>query len=66
MLSGSMKRVCYYTNWSQYRPEGVKFFPESVDVSLCTHLIYAFATMSGNQLKAYEWNDESEPWMKGM
>ena len=63
---GSMKRVCYYTNWSQYRPEGVKFFPESVDVSLCTHLIYAFATMSGNQLKAYEWNDESEPWMKGM
>jgi chitinase len=59
-------RVCYYTNWSQYRPEGVKFFPENVDVNLCSHLIYAFATMEGNRLKAFEWNDESEPWMKGM
>ena len=66
LLFSAYLRVCYYTNWSQYRPEGAKYFPEDIDVNLCSHLIYAFATMSGNRLKAYEWNDESEPWMVGM
>ena len=63
---GKYIRACYYTNWAQYRPDKGKFYPEDVDTSLCTHLIYAFATMSGNRLKAYEWNDESEEWMVGM
>ena len=65
-VTGQMKRVCYYSNWSQYRPAPMKFFPEDVDVNLCTHFIYAFATMNGNRLAAYEWNDEDEPWAKGM
>ncbi|KAK2180319.1 hypothetical protein NP493_450g02061 [Ridgeia piscesae] len=60
------KRVCYYTNWSQYRPGRGKFLPENVDPSLCTHIIYAFATMSGNRLAAYEWNDEDTAWSTGM
>jgi len=59
-------RVCYYTNWAQYRPEGAKYKPEQLDPWLCTHVVYAFATMTGNRLKAYEWNDESEEWMEGM
>lgn len=45
-LSASCKayhRVCYYTNWAQYRPQGAKFFPEDVDAFLCTHLMYSFA-----------------------
>uniref|UniRef100_UPI00398F3E29 acidic mammalian chitinase-like isoform X2 n=1 Tax=Pristiophorus japonicus TaxID=55135 RepID=UPI00398F3E29 len=55
----SFKLVCYYTNWSQYRPEGGKFFPENVDPCLCTHLIYAFASMTNNnELTTLEWNDE--------
>ena len=53
------KRVCYYTNWSQYRNGNAKFFPEDVDPSLCSHVVYAFATMSGNKLAKYEWNDEA-------
>ena len=60
------KRVCYYTNWSQYRPGRGKFLPENVDPSLCTHIIYAFATMSANRLAAYEWNDEDTAWSSGM
>eukprot|EP00105_Crassostrea_gigas_P040449 XP_019924597.1 PREDICTED: probable chitinase 3 [Crassostrea gigas] len=60
------RRVCYYTNWSQYRNGPAKFFPENVDPNLCTHLIYAFAKLNGNKLAAFEWNDESTPWMKGM
>ncbi|XP_046577671.1 chitinase-3-like protein 1 isoform X5 [Haliotis rubra] len=58
--------VCYYTNWSQYRPEPYKFFPENIDPRLCTHINYAFAKMNGNMLAAFEWNDMSEPWAKGM
>lgn len=60
------KRVCYYTNWGQYRPTPGKFMPEDIPVNLCTHIVYAFATMEGNLLKAFEWNDESKPWRIGM
>ena len=63
---GNYKRVCYYTNWSQYRNSPAKFMPENIDPFLCTHIMYAFATMEGNRLKAFEWNDESEEWMVGM
>ncbi len=57
--------VCYHTNWSQYRPSGGKFFPYDIDPFLCTHLIYSFAKIENGKLEAYEWNDKSEPWMKG-
>ena len=40
--------------------------PENVDPSLCTHIIYAFAKMSGNRLAPYEWNDENTAWSTGM
>uniref|UniRef100_A0A8C3RRV6 Acidic mammalian chitinase n=1 Tax=Chelydra serpentina TaxID=8475 RepID=A0A8C3RRV6_CHESE len=52
------KLVCYFTNWSQYRPEPARYFPNNVDPNLCTHLIYAFATMDQNKIAPYEWNDE--------
>lgn len=52
------RRVCYHTNWSQYRPGLGKFKPANIDPSLCTHLIYAFATIKNNQLATFEWNDE--------
>uniref|UniRef100_A0A8C3VMV6 Acidic mammalian chitinase n=1 Tax=Catagonus wagneri TaxID=51154 RepID=A0A8C3VMV6_9CETA len=58
LLAGSAyKLVCYFTNWSQYRPDPAKFFPKDVDPCLCTHLIYAFATMNDNSIAPYEWND---------
>lgn len=52
------KRVCYLSNWAQYRPEDGRFLPTHTDAALCTHLIFAFASMEGNRLKPYEWNDD--------
>ena len=52
------KRVCYYTNWSQYRPGLGKYTPENIDAKLCTHIIYAFAKVENSELKTVEWNDE--------
>ncbi|KAB0386955.1 hypothetical protein FD755_001911 [Muntiacus reevesi] len=57
LLWASCFLVCYFTNWSQYRPEPANFFPKDVDPCLCTHLIYAFATMNDNKIAPYEWND---------
>ncbi len=66
VVKSEKKVVCYYTNWSQYRPEGAKFFPENIDPFLCTHVMYSFAMLDSNyQLESYEWNDKSEPWAKG-
>ena len=62
----SYRVVCVYTNWSQYRPDKGKFLPENVDPSLCTHLIYVYAKLKGNQLEPSEWNDDGTPWSEGM
>ena len=53
-------RVCYHTNWSQYRPGAGKFWPENIDADLCTHLVYSFAKINRNtdKLAMYEWNDD--------
>ncbi|KAG7472631.1 hypothetical protein MATL_G00110840 [Megalops atlanticus] len=58
-LGSAMDMVCYFTNWSQYRPGTGKYTPDSVDPALCTHLIYAFSIINyANELVTYEWNDE--------
>ena len=34
-----------------------------VDPDLCTHVVYAFAKVTGNSIEPYEWNDINE-WGK--
>ena len=45
LISGCSRRVCYYTNWSQYSPGYGRFVPENVSPFLCTHVVYAFAKL---------------------
>ena len=40
-----VQRVCYITNWSRYRPGEAKFELEYIDPHMCTHIIYAYATV---------------------
>lgn len=52
----SEKRVvCYYTNWSVYRPGTAKYNPQNINPYLCTHLIYAFGGLDReNGLRPYD------------
>lgn len=48
------------TNWSQKRPGIGKFTPEDIDTNLCTHVIYAFATIKDHKLAEA---DDKDPEM---
>ena len=54
------KKICYFTNWAQYRLVPAKFEPEHIDPFLCTHIIYAFAYISNETflITKVEENDE--------
>lgn len=44
------KVVCYFTNWAWYRQGRGKYLPSNIDPNLCTHIIYGFAVLDGDQL----------------
>lgn len=58
--------VCYYTNWSQYRPKEGKYTPEDIDPHLCTHVIVAFGWLKKNKLAPFDSSDESKDGKKGL
>lgn len=62
--SKQKKVVCYYTNWSVYRPGTAKFSPQNINPYLCTHLIYAFGGLDKeNGLRPYDKYQDIEQGM---
>ncbi|XP_012880058.1 PREDICTED: oviduct-specific glycoprotein [Dipodomys ordii] len=53
------KLVCYFTNWAHSRPGPASFLPHDLDPFLCTHLIFAFASMDNNRIVASNLQDET-------
>ncbi|KAI5637311.1 glycosyl hydrolases family 18 domain-containing protein [Phthorimaea operculella] len=54
-LSSQPRVVCYYTNWSVYRPGTARFNPQNINPYLCTHLVYAFGGFTkDNTLKPFD------------
>lgn len=43
---------CYLTSWSAKRPGAGRFSPSDLQSTLCTHVIYAFATLTDHKLAA--------------
>ncbi|XP_070187895.1 chitinase-3-like protein 1 [Littorina saxatilis] len=64
--SGCKRRVCYFTNLSMYRALPARFWPEDIDASLCTHIIFAFAKLNGNHLANSEAADLYYLWDGGL
>lgn len=63
LFTGRPKVICYYTNWSWYRQGTAKYSPADIDVGLCTHVLYGFATLDYNTLlmKVFDsWSDTDE------
>ena len=49
-----------FENWAWYRPGIGQMTPDDIDPTLCTHIMYGFATLDTNTLllKAYDtWAD---------
>uniref|UniRef100_A0A3Q2VAB5 chitinase n=1 Tax=Haplochromis burtoni TaxID=8153 RepID=A0A3Q2VAB5_HAPBU len=49
---------CYFTSRAQCHLGASNYLPTNIDPCLCDHLIYAFAGMEHNMIKAYDRNDE--------
>merc|ERR1712137_616940 len=56
----SHRRVCYYSGWAMYRPAPYDVLPGDLNPSLCTHLLFAFATLddNGTQLVVEDPNEQ--------
>ena len=63
LLTDKYKVICYYTNWSWYRQGEAKYSPADIDLNLCTHILYGFATLDPNQstMRVFDsWSDTDE------
>ncbi|XP_064613374.1 acidic mammalian chitinase-like [Liolophura sinensis] len=60
------RRVCYFANWAQHNDFPYSFFPEDIDPSLCTHIMFAFADVINGTVRSTQFNDESTSWSTGL
>lgn len=53
------KIICHLTNWAYYRAEAGRFAPENLDGSLCTDIVYSFASLDPQEFVIREF----DPWV---
>ena len=54
------KIVCYYEGWAVYRKDPMTFTSQDIDPKMCTHLIYSFAGLEGNQIVSLDTEEDIE------
>ncbi|XP_012585477.1 PREDICTED: oviduct-specific glycoprotein [Condylura cristata] len=54
----ALKLVCYFNKWAHSRSGPASVSPRDLDPSLCTHLIFTFASMNNNQIIAMDRLDQ--------
>ncbi|XP_064474386.1 chitotriosidase-1-like isoform X2 [Ornithodoros turicata] len=52
--AGEKVFLCYWGSWSHYMTGPGKFSVADIDPTLCTHLIYAFATLQDGEIAPYD------------
>jgi len=57
-VANQKRLICYFSAWAFYRPDYGKYDIDDIDVDLCTHITYAFASMNNQTWKAYAY----DPW----
>ncbi|KAL6083871.1 hypothetical protein STEG23_031396, partial [Scotinomys teguina] len=59
-LASAYKLMCYYTREAKSRSRSGKFKPDDINPCLCTHIIYAYATIRDNEItwiNPEDWKD---------
>ncbi|XP_033739595.1 putative chitinase 1 [Pecten maximus] len=53
LTAAEFNRVCFYSGWSLYRDGKMGLAPEDIDPYLCTHVVFAYATLddTGTQIR---------------
>ena len=58
VVKADKKVACYYGSWSRDRFENGTFTPADINSSLCSHLIYAFASLgTTNRIQLFNSKD---------
>ncbi|CAG5128026.1 unnamed protein product, partial [Candidula unifasciata] len=58
--------VCYIQSWAYHRKGKGLFVPENIEPTICTHIIYAYATIKDFYIRPFIRYEESEPWREGL
>lgn len=58
IILAGFRRVCEYQSWAQYRPAPATFYPEHINASLCSHLLFKYAVLNGTNISATDYNHD--------
>ena len=63
VIAGKPRRVCYFTSSSSLRQSAGSFKPADINPKLCSHIIYAYATLDTQLVTPLMDNDQTSDGM---